>query len=226
LDARKAIANGINPAEQKQHGKRAMLAAHGNVYEVIAAKWFEAEKAAKSKSWIDNNERWLKLVNKTLGKKPIGSIAHDDCYNAVRPLEEQGYAFSAERARQQIAQVFAFAIRKRLHSGGNPARDLKGEIKVPEHKNNVHIKAREIPEFLKAVDGSSAASQTKIASRLLLLTSNYPKPVYDEKGQARLIERLHNAYLARKYSSPPRVCAAMRPTLGLAVSPAGSVVFR
>jgi integrase len=170
LDARKSIANGVNPAEEKQNQKRTMLAALGNVYEAIAAKWFEAEKAGKSKSWSENNDRWLKVVNKTLGNKPIGNITHDDCYNAVRPLEEQGYAFSAERARQQIAQVFAYAIRKRLHAGGNPARDLKGEIKVPEHKNNVHIKAREIPEFLKAVDGSKGAEQTKIASRLLLLT--------------------------------------------------------
>jgi integrase len=170
LAARRAIADGKNPAEQKQNQKLSMLSALGNVYESIAVKWFESERAGKSKSWIENNDRWLKLVNKTIGTKPIGAIGHDDVYQAVRPLEEQGYAHSAERARQQIAQVFTYAIRKRLHSGGNIARDLKGEIRIPEHVNNRHIKAKEIPDFLKAVDGSKAAEQTKIASRLLLLT--------------------------------------------------------
>ena len=170
LEARKAISNGANPAESKQIQKRALLTALGNTYESIAAKWFENENAGKSKSWSDNNARWLKEINKKIGHKAIGSVTHNDCYNAVRPLEDQGFAFSAERARQQIAKVFAYAIRKRLHSGGNPARDLTGEIKVPEHKNNAHIKASEIPEFLKSVDASKGAEQTKIASRLLLLT--------------------------------------------------------
>jgi len=170
LEARRAIAEGINPAESKQQRKSALIAAQWNLYEMIGAKWFDAEKVGKSKSWCDNNARWLKAVNKKLGSRTIGSITHDDVLSAVRPLEEAGYSFSAERARQQIAQVFIYAIKKRLHGGGNPARDLKGEIKVPEHKNHRHIKAREIPEFLKAVDQSNGAEQTKIASRLLLLT--------------------------------------------------------
>jgi integrase len=170
LKARRLLAKGINPAAQKQIERRGMLTALDNVYEKIAQLWFDAEKPGKPKSWMDNNERWMKLVNKTLGAKPIDIITHNDCYNAIRPLENDGYAFSAERARQQIAQVFAYAIRKRLHTGSNPARELDGEIKVPEHKNHRHIKEREIAEFLKAVDGSKATEQTKIASRLLLLT--------------------------------------------------------
>lgn len=171
VEARRLLADGINPAEQKREKKRAVLSALGNVYGAIADKWYEAEKEGKSKSWQDNNTRWLKITRKKLGDKPIGGITHDDVYDAVRPLEEEGYAFSAERARQQIAQVFAYAIRKRLHSGGNPAQEIKGEIKTPEHKNHRHIKAREIPDFLKAVDAANyRAEQSKIASRLLLLT--------------------------------------------------------
>lgn len=53
LEARKAIANGINPTEQKQEQKRAMLDAQGNTYESLSKKWFEFESTGKSKSWKD-----------------------------------------------------------------------------------------------------------------------------------------------------------------------------
>jgi hypothetical protein len=32
----------------------------------------------------------------------------------------------------------------------------------------------------------------------------YPKPVYDAKGMARLIERQHSAYIAKTYSEQPK----------------------
>jgi integrase len=65
--------------------------------------------------------------------------------------------------------VYVFAIRKGFHNGGNPAREVKGEIVVPKTQNNRHIKEGEIPDFLKAVE-NRGTEQTKLASRLLLLT--------------------------------------------------------
>ncbi len=171
LEARKTLANGANPAEQKQEQKRARLEALGNTYGSIAAKWYEVESQGKSKAWKGNHKRWLDVVNKKLEHRPIGSINEDDVIAAIRPFEDDGFVFSADRARAQVAQVFAYAIRKRLHSGNNPAANVKGEIRVPEHKNNAHIKAKEIPEFLKAVDSANyRADQSKRATRLLLLT--------------------------------------------------------
>ena len=171
LAARKSISEGNNPAEEKQNKKMAMVSALGHVYESVAAKWLETEGAGKSASWMENNARWLKVINGTLGNKAITLITDDHVMAAVKPFLDAGHAFSADRARQQIAAVFQFARRRPWkYAGVNPARELKGEIKVPEHKGMVHIQAREIPEFLQAVDRSKAAEQTKIASRLLLLT--------------------------------------------------------
>lgn len=169
--ARKAISEGKNPAEEKQTQKHAMILALGNVYESVAAKWFETERVGKSASWCEGNSRWLKLINEAIGRKPLTLIADDHVMQAVKPLLDAGYAASADRARQQIAAVFNFARRRPWKFAGvNPAEIVKGEIKVPEHKGHAHIKAREIPDFLKAVDASRGAQQTKIASRLLLLT--------------------------------------------------------
>lgn len=171
LEARRAILNGINPSQQKQDQKRALLSSLGNTYGKISAKWFAFAKHGKSASWLESQSRWQKLILKTLNSKPIINITHDDVYNAVKPLEDEGHAFSADRARQQIAQVFAFAIRKRVPGlTSNPAHEIKGEIKTPKTQNHRHFKAPEIPAFLATVDASQGADQTKRAAKLLLLT--------------------------------------------------------
>ena len=169
-EAKRDLAAGINPAAKKQDAKRGALTSLQNTYEKIAARWYELHSQGKSKSWKDNVSRWLKLTNDSFGSKPIQAVSENDVKAAVEPLVEAGNAFSAERVRQQTESVFAYAMKKRLFTGLNPAALLQGEIKVPPHKGHAHIREHEIPEFLAAVEHSKAAQQTKIAAKLLLLT--------------------------------------------------------
>src|SRR5687768_6125248 len=158
--AKRDLASGINPAAKKQDAKRRMLSTAENTYEKVSARWFELESHGKSKSWRDNATRWLKITTDKFGAKPIQSVVADDVSAALDSLIEDGYAFSAERVRQQTAKVFDYAIKKKLFIGSNPAEELQGDIIVPKHKNNAHIKEHEIPEFVAAVDGSKADPQT------------------------------------------------------------------
>lgn len=169
-EAKRDLAAGLNPAAKKQASKRAILTTLENTYERISARWYELESQGKSKSWQDNATRWLKVTTDAFGAKPIQNVSADDITAALETILEAGNAFSAERIRQQTAKIFNYAARKRLFVGLNPADELRGEIKVPAHKNNIHIKEHEIPEFLSAVEKSKAAEQTKIAAKLLLLT--------------------------------------------------------
>jgi len=167
--ARKAVANGINPAKQKQDQKHAMVTELEKVFEKVAAAWFEAEKPGKSPSWIGNAQRWLTATNKVIGGKSIASVIDDDVEAAVKSLVDAGNLSSARRAVRQIGQIYEFARRKPWRfTGVNPTVTVK--IVPPKEQNHQHIKESEIPEFLKAVDQSAGAEQTKIATRLLVLT--------------------------------------------------------
>jgi integrase len=185
LSAKRDLAAGINPAAKKQQQKRKIITDSENIYETVSKLWFDAAKAGKptgpkrkkknqsrpkSRSWIESAERWLEVTRKVIGHKPMNAITKDDVLAAVRSFEADGHGFSAERARQQISQVFVYAIWKGIHNGINPAVEADGEIAVPEHKGHAHIKEHEIPEFVAAVDGSKADPQTKRAAKLLLLT--------------------------------------------------------
>lgn len=168
--AKRDLAAGINPAARKQDAKRTTLSTAENTYEKVSARWYEIESQGKSKSWQDNATRWLKTTTDKFGAKPIQSVVADDLSAALDSMIEDGYAFSAERVRQQTAKVFDYAIKKKLFTGSNPAKELQGDIIVPKHKNNAHIKESELPEFFAAVDGSKADPQTKRAAKLLAYT--------------------------------------------------------
>jgi len=182
-EAKRDLAAGINPAAKKQDAKRAALASAEsaeNTYEKIAGLWYKVEEQKKnkrtgfpkSKAWKDNATRWNKLAISAFGSKPIQNVTQEDVSAALDSLIEGGYAFSAERVRDQIAKVFDYATKKRLFTGSNPAEEeeVKERISVPGHTGNAHIKEHEIPEFVAAVEKSKADPQTKRAAKLLLLT--------------------------------------------------------
>jgi integrase len=176
-EAKRDLEAGINPAAKKQETRRATVASSANTYEKVAARWYDYEEKKKSpktgfpksQAWKDNNSRWLKLAIDAFGKKPINAVSQDDVRAAYSGFIDEGNYFSAERVREQIARVFLFAAKKRIFHGANPAEEAEGEISVPGHKGNAHIKENEIPEFLSAVDKSRADPQTKRAAKLLLL---------------------------------------------------------
>jgi integrase len=177
-EAKRDLAAGINPAAKKQEVKRAMLTTLENTYEKVSARWYDAEAQKKNKktgfpksrAWKANATRWNKLANDAFGSKPIQNVTQDDVRAAYADLLEEGNYFSGERVREQISRVFLFAAKKKLFYGSNPAEEVKGEISVPGHKGNAHIKEKEIPEFVVALQKSKADPQTKRAALLLLHT--------------------------------------------------------
>ena len=170
--ARRLLAEGINPAAEKQEKKRALIEAYSNTYEAIARQWYEQAKGGKSATWLDNNTRWLEMICKRIGSKPITAVTRNDVLFAVDPLKEAGKAFSAERARRQAASVFAYAISEGVKGvTHNPGANARGKIRVPKAKSHRFIGVGEIPAYLEAVDSAGAKSQqSKHAARLLLLT--------------------------------------------------------
>src|SRR6185503_4020263 len=116
-------------------------------------------------------ERWLETINKKIGKKPLHSVTDDDCQDAVKPLENSGYAYSANRAMRLIAQVFEFSRRAPWRFKGVNQAKIAPKIAVPKVTHHKDIPVSEIPAFLKAVDASQSGEQSKILAKLLLLTA-------------------------------------------------------
>lgn len=74
-EARRLVANGIDPSIQRKAVKAATLEKAGNSLEVVAREWFQKQKATWAKSHAD--KIILRLENDIfpwLGKRPISEV--------------------------------------------------------------------------------------------------------------------------------------------------------
>jgi hypothetical protein len=111
IDARRTLANGVDPGELKQQGKRTARIMVANSIESVAREWF----AKFSPTWADNHKDkvLLRLENDIypwLGSRPIAAIEADELLQVLRRVEARGALDTAHRCRGTCSQVFRYAI--------------------------------------------------------------------------------------------------------------------
>lgn len=170
-EAKKLLANGIDPSAQRQAVKASRLEAAANTFEVIAREWH----AKFSNKWADSTaEAILRRLEVNifpwLGSRPISGIKAKDMLAVLRRIEERGARETVHRAKQNCGQVFRYAIATG-RAESDPTRDLKGAlepIQVNHHPSIIEPKA--IGGLLRAIQGYDGSPVTKAALRLAPLT--------------------------------------------------------
>lgn len=91
VEARKLLANEIDPSENRKAQKAAKIERAGNSFEVIAREWF----ARHSANWSANHaNRIIRRLERDIfpwiGGKPIAVITAPQLLEAVRRIEQRG----------------------------------------------------------------------------------------------------------------------------------------
>jgi integrase len=164
-DARKLIADGIDPSVKKKSEKNAAL----DTFEVIAAEWFGQQrykpKTSKKVEWLLRD--WL---NKYLGSRPIRTITAPDILAICRRLETRGKHESAHRVRGLASRVFRYAIATG-RADRDPSQDLRGALAPIVVTNHAAItEPKKIGELLRAIDDYQGQPGTSAALKLAPLT--------------------------------------------------------
>lgn len=165
--ARKLLAAGIDPAEQRKAAKAAGDERAANSFEVIAREWH----AKQSATWVDLHASriMLRLENDIfpwLGSRPIAEISAKDFLSTVNRIVDRGATESAHRVLQNCGQVMRYAIATG-RAERNPVADLKGAL--PPVKQTHHASITEpqaIGGLLRAMDAYNGSLVTKCALRL------------------------------------------------------------
>lgn len=122
-EARKQLADGIDPGEHKKAVKASKADSYGNSFEVIAREWHEVKSEDKSPRPM----RLLNYVIPWLGNKPITDIKAKDILTCLRRIEERGTVETAHRTLRLCGQVFRYAVATgRVES--DITRDLRGAL--------------------------------------------------------------------------------------------------
>ncbi|MEH0834620.1 tyrosine-type recombinase/integrase [Pectobacterium cacticida] len=169
-EAKKLLANGGDPSEEKQVEKQAKIAAVNNSFKLIALEWHEHKRPNWSKGYAEDILEYLKKdIFPYLGKRPITDINPKDMLDVLRKMEQRGVLDKLKKTRQACRQIFTYAIVSG-RAEYNPVTDLAGVLKAPKQKHFPYLLADELGPFIKALNGYSGSRITQIATRLLMLT--------------------------------------------------------
>lgn len=166
-EARKLLANGIDPSENRKAAKSSRMERTANSFEVVAREWF----AKYSQTWAKNHSyriirRFERDIFPWIGGRPIAEINAPELLAVVRRIENRGALETAHRSLASCGQVFRYAI-----ATGRAERDPSGDLRgaLPPVKG-AHFAAttepKRVGEILRALDGYEGTLTVRYALRL------------------------------------------------------------
>jgi integrase len=169
-EARKAIAHGIDPGEQKKALKK-VQADIKNSFEVVAREWHGKNKTAWTPGHADTlNERLERDVFPWLGQQPIDTIKAPDVLRVLRRVESRGAIETAHRIKTVCGQVFRYAVATG-RADSDPTAALKGALPSAKVKHRAAItEPNKFADLLRAIDGYEGSFVVKCALQIQALT--------------------------------------------------------
>jgi len=170
--ARRLLATGVDPMEQRKTEKARENATAQNSFRTVAGLWFEHWKAEKSAQHVDSTRRRMEAnIFPLLGMRPISDIEAPELVAMVKAIEARGAGDLAKRAMQNVGQIFRYAI-AHGYAKRNPASEIRpADVLKPTHKTNLaRIDAKELPALLRAIEVYQGTHITRLAMKLMALT--------------------------------------------------------
>lgn len=165
--ARRLLADGIDPSENRKATKAAKGERAANSFEVVAREWY----AKFSSTWNENHgtriiRRLERDIFPWIGSKPIAEVSAPDLLATVRRIENRGAMETAHRALQNCSQVFRYAIAT-ARAERDPAQDLRGAL-PPVRTNHFAaiVDPRQVGPLLRTLDGYQGTLTVSCALRL------------------------------------------------------------
>jgi integrase len=181
--ARRLLASGVDPMEQRRAEKTAAKGGNGLPFRQVAAQWHEHWKTGNSAHHV--KATWSRLetnVFPALGSRPVSEIKPSEIVAVVNSIQAQRKLDIAKRALETTKQIFRYAIAHDLAeqnpAGGiklaeqNPAGGIKAaDILTSRAKvNHARVEAKELPALLRDIELYQGRHVTRLAMKLLAMT--------------------------------------------------------
>ncbi|MBK5397451.1 integrase arm-type DNA-binding domain-containing protein [Pseudomonas sp. TH39(2020)] len=173
-EARRLLANGIDPTAHKQAEKTAQSAL-AHTFEELAREWYAYNSPRWATSTAAKALQYMEAdILPVIGQRPVKEVTRPELVALVRKVEKRGALNVAGKIRQWLSQIFRYGLAKGSVES-NPATDLDVVAAIaPRTKNHPHVPLSEIPILLDKLDAANCDVMTRIAVRLLLLTGVRP----------------------------------------------------
>jgi len=166
-EAKKKIAEGIDPALEKKRARIAAKYAAANTFEAVAKEWLvKCERDGLAPVTVDKIRWLLAKAYPLIGNIPIAQITPHEALAVLRKIEATGAYETARRMRSVLSRVFRYGVAT-VRCEKDVAADLRGAIAVPKVKHFAAItRPSEVGALLRAIDGYTGHKVTVMAMRL------------------------------------------------------------
>ena len=169
-DAKKKLAEGIDPSLAKKEEKLVRDVQLNNTFQAVALEWHGTKVSRWSEGYAsDIIEAFNKDIFPYIGQQPVNEIKPLVLLNVLRRIESRGATEKAKKVRQRCSEVFRYAI-VTGRAEYNPAADLTSAMSGHESKHYPFRTVEELPDFFKALAGYTGSPLVVLAARLLILT--------------------------------------------------------
>ncbi|MEP4548444.1 MAG: tyrosine-type recombinase/integrase [Saccharospirillum sp.] len=172
LEAKRKIATGIDPSQERIQAKLGIGQANENTLERVAREWWHHQKG----TWTEHHAAriWKRLDDNVLskiGSMPISEVNPDQIIATIRKVEERNALDVSERVLQDVRRVCRYAVQVGILQV-NPASELSGVLKARKRSHRPSMPLKEMPRFLNELDEYPRHGRklTKYALELLVLT--------------------------------------------------------
>jgi integrase len=166
-EARRLLANEIDPGENRKVQKAAKAEVASNSFEVVGREWFAKMKP----EWVESHSKKImaRLENDLfpwLGERPIAELSAKEILDVLKRISDRGAKDTAKRAQQDCGAIFRYAIQT-SRVKYNPIPDLRGALPTAIGGNFAAITDPvKVGELLRAIDGFNGTFIVKCALRL------------------------------------------------------------
>ena len=165
-DARKLLANNIDPGDKKKSDK--IEQEEARTFEQLAVEWH-----ATNKKWSEeHSRRVLKSLEDNLfpaiGKRNIADLKTRDLLAPIKAVELSGRLEVASRLQQRTMAIMRYAVQSGLLDY-NPAQEMVGAVASSNRQHRPALQLKRIPELLRRIDSYTGRPLTRLAVELTLL---------------------------------------------------------
>ena len=165
-EARKQLADGIDPSIHRQATKAARSDRDANSLEVLAREWHQQRHELSPKHAANLMARLKRDIFPWLGSRPVMEITGPEVLAVLRRMTHRGAVESAHRAKCTISQVMRYAVATG-RAERDPCPDLKGALPQPKKSHFPAItEPTRVGELLRQLDGYHGTFPVCCAIRL------------------------------------------------------------
>lgn len=175
-DARKLLAAGIDPVEQRRKDKGATRAKR--TFEEVIREWFTAFRESddsRSASTKRNDGRKRDQLIDLFGKKLIASITTADIQQAlIKIANNEGHKAKARQLRSMLREVFQYAMPLKFCDSDPAATALFKLPKITEAQLPAIIAPSQVGELMRRIRSNDGRTVTSAALEMMART--FPRP--------------------------------------------------